>query len=227
MIRIFFMAFLTLLALAWGFAISCNSGDDDDSGSSGDHSADDDDSGDDSAGDVDDNDDCGYVDEGGSWIDSTTGLEWQLTSPYDGEPPEMDSLNWSEAVTFCENLCLDGKNDWRLPTISELRSLIRGCPDTETGGACGVTDDCLSHDECHDDQACLGCGGGSDAECRVPDAFDERMCALYDSAYWSSSSVSDYEDEAWILYFNTVGVGTTGKTDRVYGDVDTAVKCVR
>ena len=50
-------------------------------------------------------------------IDTRTGLEWQRTML----PP---SYIWTDAVTYCEELELDGKTDWRLPTRAELASLV-------------------------------------------------------------------------------------------------------
>ncbi len=32
--------------------------------------------------------------------------------------------NWQEANTYCENLELGGRTDWRLPTADELKSLV-------------------------------------------------------------------------------------------------------
>ncbi|MFO7735877.1 MAG: hypothetical protein R6W70_06625, partial [bacterium] len=43
-----------------------------------------------------------------------------------------DKMNHHEATAYCED------NGWRLPTISELRTLIQNCPDTKAGGVCGV-----------------------------------------------------------------------------------------
>jgi len=61
------------------------------------------------------------------------------------------SLNWGEAEAFCKAA------GGRLPTISELRTLIIDSPDTETGGRCKITDDNLVatgswSDYCRDDK---------------------------------------------------------------------------
>jgi hypothetical protein len=74
---------------------------------------------------------------GGMYFDSETGLAWENI-------PASGDISWSAAQSYCEDLVIYGHDDWRMPTISELRSLIRGCPDTETGGECGVTDSCAT-----------------------------------------------------------------------------------
>jgi len=60
----------------------------------------------------------GYIENGdGTVTDATTGLMWQKGS--------FDSpKSWEESLAYSENLSLAGYDDWRLPTISELVSII-------------------------------------------------------------------------------------------------------
>ena len=51
-----------------------------------------------------------------TWKDTKTGLEWQCESP--GE------MAWHEAMEYAKSLSLDGKNDWRVPTLAELETLL-------------------------------------------------------------------------------------------------------
>ena len=51
-----------------------------------------------------------------TWKDPKTGLEWQCESP--GE------MSWHEAQGYAASLSLDRKDDWRLPTLAELETLL-------------------------------------------------------------------------------------------------------
>jgi hypothetical protein len=51
-----------------------------------------------------------------TWKDLKTGLEWQRESP--------GKMSWHQALDYAKSLTLDGKNDWRLPTLSELETLL-------------------------------------------------------------------------------------------------------
>jgi hypothetical protein len=42
----------------------------------------------------------------------------------DGQPTDQDFLVWCDALTYCENLSFAGHDDWRLPNIRELQSLV-------------------------------------------------------------------------------------------------------
>lgn len=51
--------------------------------------------------------------------DDQTMLTWQ-----DNNVVSIQTLNWNEAVDYCENLNLANYEDWRLPNINELRSIV-------------------------------------------------------------------------------------------------------
>jgi len=154
---------------------------------------------------------------GQTWVDPTTGYEWQV-APSDNNGY---GFTWQEAIDYCKGLDLGGHQDWHLPTISELRTLIRGCPATQTGGSCGVTDDCLEpscrDDSCYDCEANKGPGpdgvyGPSQLNWLQPD---------YWNLYWSSSSVASHYYNAWYVYFD---YGLLDYYDQVhYNDA----RCVR
>ena len=141
--------------------------------------------------------------------DSYSGLTWQ-------DPPSPGDMTWEEAKAYCDNLSFDGHDDWRLPTISELRSLIRGCSDTQTGGACSVTDDRLEFS--WRNNPCNGCeyGAGPGSEGAYwPDSLSGN------DWFWSSSEVADFADHAWGVEFYRGSVG--------YSEIDYPfpARCVR
>ena len=137
-------------------------------------------------------------------------LTWQ-------NPPAENTMTWQEAIDYCTNLAQDG-GGWRLPTISELRSLIRGCEATQTGGSCGVTDDCLSYSSCWSD-SCYGCSGGGGPADGCYWLGDTQASCQY---YWSSSSGEDNDNLAWYVSFNYGLVDNFGKDVNLSG-----VRCVR
>ena len=137
-----------------------------------------------------------YTPPGGTWTDPTSGLTWQVT-------PRGERVDWSDAKAHCAGLSPDG-GGWHLPTISELRSLIRGCPDTMTGGACRLTDDCLSS-SCFSGSDCWSC-----ARQRGPadgcfwDAKLQGSCS--GGGFWSSSPYEGEPEHAWCVDFDFGGV---------------------
>lgn len=144
------------------------------------------------------------------WKDPGSGLTWQVT-------PTGGMMNWAAAQAHCDNLRLGNYRDWRLPTLMELRGLVRGCPVTRIGGACGVTGRCLQR-RCAN-VACKGCepkkGPGADGNYWPAPLAGEGWW------YWSSSPVTDVQNGAWGVYFHIGGVGAEVM------DADYRVRCVR
>jgi len=68
-------------------------------------------------------------------------------------PNQHDGLCWSDKSLSAMPLS-NAKYEYcvslggKLPTISELRTLIRNCPATEPDGLCGVTDSCSTGSCC-------------------------------------------------------------------------------
>ena len=61
-----------------------------------------------------------FTDNGdGTVPDTCTGLMWQKDTGNDG-----NGLNWCDALAYCENLDLAGHDDWRLPNVRELQSIV-------------------------------------------------------------------------------------------------------
>ena len=141
---------------------------------------------------------CQQGNSGDTWTDPTSGLTWQVSPP-------TDRYDWYEAKSYCDSLSLGGHSDWHLPTIGELRTLIRGCPATETGGSCNVEEgDCLEW-SCRDD-SCSGCGfkdGQGEGGMYWPDEVEGDCCW-----YWSSSPVEDNDDDAWDVRFSSGNVNS-------------------
>jgi hypothetical protein len=72
-----------------------------------------------------------YTDNGnGTVTDSATGLIWQKCSAGLGttlgncSTGSISTTTWKNAITYCEGLTLGGRSDWRLPNVSELRSIM-------------------------------------------------------------------------------------------------------
>ena len=127
----------------------------------------------------------------------------------DRSPNEMD---WSSAEQYCENLTEGGFTDWRLPTISELKTTIQNCQ--SGGSACRVSDSCLSYDSCWS-RSC-SCDGQSNNGGYYSKLGDTDGIDL-----WSSSTRSDYTDNAWEVDF------LYGYVFDVNKYVNHSVRCVR
>ena len=125
-----------------------------------------------------------------------------------------DQMTWDDAVSYCENLEEYGYDDWRMPNIDELRTVVRNCEGSQTGGACQVSDpDHLSSSDWSGSCACDYIENNNGYYSKLGDD---------DSVYlWSSSTISDDTDLAWCVNFENGYVNGYGKSDNSY------VRCVR
>ncbi len=126
------------------------------------------------------------------WTDPATGLMWQ-----NGATVGATGYTLADAQTYCAGLSLGGYSDWRLPTLSELRSLLRGCPATATGGSCDATDSCL--DSICANSPCKGCdhyfGGPGPGGAYWPPEITGAL-----KWYWSSSPAA-WAGSLWVVNF--------------------------
>jgi len=59
-----------------------------------------------------------FIDNGdGTVTDAVTNLTWQAQD-------DATTKTWESALTYCEGSSLGGHNDWRLPNVKELRSIV-------------------------------------------------------------------------------------------------------
>ena len=118
------------------------------------------------------------------------------------------AMDWNSSLSYCTNL------GGRLPTISELRTIIQYCPVTQPTGSCGVKDSCVSYSSCWS-SICEGCSfdGSNPGKYSV---FGDK------GVLWSSSERSDSQGlMAWAVTFYYGSVGGHSKT------YETNIRCVK
>jgi hypothetical protein len=59
----------------------------------------------------------------GTITDNATGLEW-VANPAANPPNIGGTYTWANALTTCEGLDYAGHQDWRLPNVRELQSIV-------------------------------------------------------------------------------------------------------
>ncbi|NDV25251.1 DUF1566 domain-containing protein [Desulfovibrio sp. JC010] len=67
----------------------------------------------------------------GTIADKATGLIWQ-------KQDSVKKLNWEEALSYCENLNYAGRDDWRLPSVKELQSIVDYARSPKTSGTAAI-----------------------------------------------------------------------------------------
>jgi len=125
-------------------------------------------------------------------------------------------MTWQQAKNHCDSLnslnYAGFSSGWHLPTIDELRTLIKNCDKTITGGTCKITDNCSSP----------SCGTWDDCSCQQ--SASPKYSKFKDKdILWSSTAVSNYSatDLAWFVDFSQGQVSNMGKAGY------TQFRCVR
>lgn len=152
-------------------------------------------------------------------IDPANNLVWSSAT--------SQNKKWAEAENRCSELDEGGFKDWRMPTISELRTLVRNCQKTATGGACKVTDECTAsystaNPQCYNVDLCTSTTNALGIE-RCGDKTDSSYSLLGDASVylWSSSEPDEDHDKAWYIYFKNTNILNQKKT------LTGQVRCVR
>ena len=124
---------------------------------------------------------------GGGVCTDESGLQWE-------EPTSGGNVIWDVASNYCQTLGLGGHDDWRLPTLDELRTLVRGCNPTASGGTCRLGTSCATW-SCYSDD-CLGCSYGLGPA--TGGCYWDAGLAGTCKEYWSSTTLPDQASEVWL-----------------------------
>ncbi len=129
-------------------------------------------------------------------MDNLTGLMWAGNA---GTPTvgacTGGHMTWQQALNYVACLNIDtvsgGYNDWRLPNMNELESLVHAeyTKETTCGGSCTTN------------AAWLNTQGFSNVQA---------------GWYWSSTTVAGSTSSAWYVYMVDGSVGNTPKTVSIY-----------
>jgi len=142
--------------------------------------------------------------------DSSSGLMWSDKAYY--------TMSWETAVDYCDELYRSGFSDWRVPDIDELRTLVKNCPESETGGECPISEAGGVLSQLYVTE-CMGCGYGGFSKLGDTDIL------------WSSSYVDEDDDYAWYISFSSAEISVAYKyedgCDEVYNSCVITVRCVR
>lgn len=153
---------------------------------------------------------CAFLCDPGSYWDR---YEKKCVSSYVGgkywSEVSSENMTYSEAVAYCQNLA-DGP--WQLPTINQLRTLVRNCSYTETGGECPVTDS--NHGPF---------GGTQLANCKCSSDDFSGMYSVFGGTetLWSITD-NNFGSSHWVINFIYAEINFYSDTNNV-----AAVRCVK
>jgi len=144
-----------------------------------------------------------------TFLDTTTGYLWQTL-------PNETGLSWTNAMDYCENLSLGGYEDWRLPSLSELRSIVSGCKDMEPDSSCGAGDECTTLDCSTGCNSCEKNSGPSDGCYWVL-----GLHGYCDNYHWTATPFGGIENYVWQIGFSHAAINGYVNSSKNYA------RCVR
>ena len=163
-------------------------------------------------------------DSKGIWVDPDTYLIWE--NPMGNQGVSGTGITHTKALEYCENLVLAGADDWRLPTIDELRTLVRGVSTTMTGGKCPTSESCTAQDTCNKDKenkqgfgnSCLGCDALGDTYDPAISYLTESDCQLSDTNFANGEYyiVPAMYTDPYRLWSNTKNTGIAGSVMQAF-----------
>ncbi|MET0591508.1 MAG: hypothetical protein ABW133_02340 [Polyangiaceae bacterium] len=126
--------------------------------------------------------DAWIVYDAGFHVDVATGLGWVIIA---------GSRSAADSTIECAAHTVAGLSDWRIPTITDARTLAGGCAPTMSNGTCPLADPgCLTTDCGFQSPACNSCTGSQGPNqgsyCKV----DVKIC----THFHTSSRCSDCDD---------------------------------
>ncbi len=95
-----------------------------------------------------------------TWTDPATGLTWDARPYVD---PKTSEMTVKKAKQYCEDTTLGGFSDWRVPTLNELRTLVRDCKKLICADASCTT---ITESSCQATEANSTVKAWSDDNCR-------------------------------------------------------------
>jgi len=149
------------------------------------------------------------------WYDDDTGLCWQKFV-YDQE------MNYQSALEHCTNNDTNGYEDWRIPNIDELRTIVDGCEKTEFLDLAPEVNCPVHHNSDYSDWNinCEGCNvfeGNGDSNCYLKDDLENCFNNM-----WSSSNTGII-DSNWYINFPKASIYEKSKD----GNICMNVRCIR